>query len=224
MILTLLGCLLTPSEVDDLRAALMDQDQDGTRALAHGGLDCDDTNELVHPGAEELCDGLDNDCDGSTDEDFYVDSDQDGAVSSDPSGVCAPGRTAQKEPGDDGNDADPGVFPGAYPDCRGGVDLNCNGVDDADDPYDGDLEMAASPNFRVTAAIQVADTDRRKNPGAWTDIGSYLTENGANNSGLVNVSTTVDGKFWVRFGVGVMNSSGTALERGAVSLTVSARS
>ena len=85
------------------------------------------------------------------------------------------------------------------------------------------LEMAGSPNFRVTAAIQVADTDRNS-PGAWTDIGSYLTENGANNSGLVNVSTTVDGKFWVRFGVGVKNSTGTSLERGEVSLTVSARS
>ncbi|MEO1269509.1 MAG: putative metal-binding motif-containing protein, partial [Myxococcota bacterium] len=31
--------------------------------------DCDDSTEAIRPGAAEVCDGLDNDCDGSTDED-----------------------------------------------------------------------------------------------------------------------------------------------------------
>ena len=30
--------------------------------------DCNDANSVVHPGADEVCDSLDNDCDGTTDE------------------------------------------------------------------------------------------------------------------------------------------------------------
>jgi len=45
-----------------------DRDRDGAEALACGGADCDDQNAGVRPGADELCgDGLDNDCDGTTD-------------------------------------------------------------------------------------------------------------------------------------------------------------
>ena len=48
-------------------------------------VDCDDNNASVNPSATEYCDGIDNNCDGTIDEDsaadasiFYADSDSDG--------------------------------------------------------------------------------------------------------------------------------------------------
>ena len=44
-----------------------DADLDADGYTAESG-DCDDTNPNINPGAEELCDGLDNDCDGRVDD------------------------------------------------------------------------------------------------------------------------------------------------------------
>ncbi len=45
-----------------------DADGDGYRS----GTDCDDADPTVHPGADETCDGKDNDCDGAIDEGFTL--------------------------------------------------------------------------------------------------------------------------------------------------------
>ena len=56
--------------------------------------DCTDANGAVHPLAAEVCDGIDNDCDGVTDEGmtstYYEDSDGDGyGNASAPTSTCS---------------------------------------------------------------------------------------------------------------------------------------
>jgi hypothetical protein len=50
----------TPGDPDD-------RDDDGYLSQQAGGDDCDDLNADIHPGAEERCNGLDDDCDGTVD-------------------------------------------------------------------------------------------------------------------------------------------------------------
>ena len=65
---------------DDIGIVNEIRDNDGD--AYYSDEDCIDSIASVYPGANEICDGLDNDCDGEVDEEvrntYYVDADQDG--------------------------------------------------------------------------------------------------------------------------------------------------
>ncbi|MCY7420891.1 MAG: T9SS type A sorting domain-containing protein, partial [Chitinophagaceae bacterium] len=92
--------------------------------------DCDDTKASVHPGATEVCDGLDNNCNGQVDEGviittYYKDADGDGYGGSTKITTCNPpaGYVVQ---GGDCNDANAAIYPSAKDICNG-LDDNCDG-------------------------------------------------------------------------------------------------
>ena len=76
----------TGNECDPIRGCnypLIDEDKDGHASTDLGtcGDDCNDADKTIFEGAEELCDGKDNNCDDLVDETaptWYEDCDQDG--------------------------------------------------------------------------------------------------------------------------------------------------
>ena len=157
LLVALAACRTAPKDDDGTLGALVDTgalagDPDGDGHT--GDDDCDELDASVNPDAEELCDGIDNDCDGEIDEGvrttWYGDADGDGfgdpAVSTE---ACAPGPGQSSNP-DDCDDADASVYPGADELCDG-IDNNCDGVVD-----DGGMEIL----FRDADGDGHGDPDR----------------------------------------------------------------
>ncbi|MFN8256279.1 MAG: putative metal-binding motif-containing protein [Bacteroidales bacterium] len=81
--------------------------------------DCDDNDSLINPGSAELFDGRDNNCNNQIDEDFTNCLDKDGDLYG----------TGADCLGDDCDDDNPDVYPGATDIPNNGIDENCDGVD-----------------------------------------------------------------------------------------------
>ena len=133
----------------------VDEDGDGVGAA----LDCDDANAAIFPGAEEICDGLDNNCDGVVDTDavdaetWYIDSDGDGFGSGSGTTACqAPFGTVSSE--GDCDDGDTAYYPGApEDDCTDPNDYNCDGsvgYEDADGDGYAACEECDDANVNVS--------------------------------------------------------------------------
>jgi hypothetical protein len=99
------------------------------------GGDCNDANDQIYPGATEICDSEDNDCDGSTDEGlnfitYYTDADNDGYGTGNTGvSLCevpGPGFSTNNE---DCDDTDGQINPNSTDILDNGIDENCDGVD-----------------------------------------------------------------------------------------------
>ena len=123
-----------------------DYDGDGVGAVANGytiacsvplyysarGDDCNDAQKANFPGNPEICDGVDNNCNGQVDEaltfsTYCIDTDGDGHGAAGQATMtgCAP-KKGYGVCDSDCNDADDAVYPGHAEVCDG-KDNNCDG-------------------------------------------------------------------------------------------------
>jgi hypothetical protein len=168
-------CELKPGEIDD-------------------SSDCDDTDESVHPGAAEVCDSRDNDCNGRVDEGnpfvpFYPDEDGDGyGVTLDAVIACEAPSPAYVRTGGDCDDLLPTVNPLAVEVCNDGLDDDCDNLaDDADpgvDPttmtrwyYDGDGDGFGDDTLFMDFCIPPAGQPGVTQPGDCDDARPAVNPN-----------------------------------------------
>jgi len=127
----------TPPLVEDERTwahdrpstgCLIDEDGDGFDACE----DCDDQDPNRFPGAEEWCDGVDQDCDGAVDDhamdavEGWLDLDGDGFAGPDGVVFVCPETPGVHWEITDCDDTRTSVFPGALEVCDG-LDTDCDG-------------------------------------------------------------------------------------------------
>jgi hypothetical protein len=113
--------------------------------------DCDDGNAEVHPGAKDVCNGVDDDCDLDFDEDaggrseFFVDDDGDGYGSD-----ALPSVEACEQPdgyaavAGDCDDGDAAIAPGLEEAWTDGRDSNCDGLFEMETPIE---VLEATPSW-----------------------------------------------------------------------------
>ncbi len=164
--------------------------------------DCNDANAAIHPGAAEVCDGVDNDCNGQTDDGlatstYFPDADKDGYGTGAGVSACGPLGNNTAIVGGDCDDTKASVHPGATEVCGNGIDDNCNGQVD-----EGCVAPTCTPTLLngLNSTSDTTSLPSDSNGNAWQINHIYTTPEGSNSL------------FWGRSsGCGYAISTGTAL-------------
>ena len=138
-----------------------DADGDGHYAIgscATPAADCNDNDNTIYPGAPEICDGKDNDCDTVIDDGlsfttYYLDNDNDtyGDINNSTS-TCDGPPTGYVVNSTDCDDSDPNINPGVDEVPNNDIDEDCDGealnIDNDMDGFNSDEDCDDSnPNY-----------------------------------------------------------------------------
>ena len=143
----------TVTDTDNING--QDRDLDGDGYLA--SEECDDGNTLINPSMPEICDGVDNNCDGNIDEGvttrYFEDQDQDGFGNNEIVEEACNQPAGYVTIGSDCDDDNPSVFPSASETCND-VDDDCDGEVDEELAFglylDADNDGHGDPNQPLT--------------------------------------------------------------------------
>ncbi len=164
-----------------------------------GGEDCDDTEEDNYPNNTEVCDGIDNDCDGMIDENgtniYYADTDNDGYGDANNSITGCAAQAGYVTNNTDCDDSNASVYPDA-PELCDGIINNCNtstlSPTEVDNDGDGYVECTIDAsgwngNASVIGGNDCDDTEPLSYPGN-TEVCDGIDNNCNNNidEGLLN--------------------------------------
>ena len=125
------------------------------------GTDCDDSDATIYPNATELCDGIDNDCNGSIDEStaiYYLDNDGDGFGNAEIFIQACEQPDGYVPDADDCDDNNNTIYPSA-PELCDDIDNNCNGIIDDEATavifyYDADNDGYGDTQYRISSCEQ----------------------------------------------------------------------
>ncbi len=194
--------------------------------------DCDDTDAAINPGAVEMCDSDDNDCDGVVDEDdaadastWYADTDRDGYGDPTTTTTACTRPSGYVATDDDCDDGEATTHPGAEEVCNDGVDNDCDGVfgpcvldlDAADVIFAGE----AYADYAGTSVAAGADIDddgyddlligaEFRDEGSDTDAGATYLFYGPVAEGAIDLSAADN----ILVGEDASDQSSTALAMG----------
>lgn len=145
-------------------------------AEAGAAWDCDDTDWDISPGEAETCDGIDNDCSGSIDDNIQADEVCDG-VDNDCNGLVDDNIQAEE------------VCDGVDNDCDGGVDESSPGMPTWYPDLDGDGYFGSEPDetrasceapdgySALTDPADCNDANPNIHPGATDPPGDAIDQN-----------------------------------------------
>ena len=199
----------------DGSVAYEDADEDGWAAC----MECNDANAEINPDATEICNELDDDCDGTVDDDddsldfstatnWYADSDSDGYGDANISTLLCAMPSGYVADDTDCDDTDGSEYPGADEYCDGDDD-DCDGEIDEDsavdastwyadadsdsygDPAVTDIECY-QPSGYVADDTDCDDTDGSEYPGA----DEYCDGDDDDCDGDIDEDSAVDAPTW----------------------------